>query len=204
MKIVSSFGLHKDDDGVWWLVQANGGVNAVGLKGDCPFKVDRRKCNHQIDLTLLPPSPGAWREFMEIRSDAKVDLMLPIPRRAEGVFNINAIGPQWGLLARMSSPIHPMILPAWRVNRKELYDELQRSNIQPFVIYDVTAGDTTFIRETCQYAGNMPRTLIYSAKEGFIPTFNSIQLPAGVKHRNLPWEQIGAEVVRRFMRGDWE
>lgn len=203
MKLVSSFGLHEDDDGVWWLVQADGGVNAVGLKADCPFKVDRRKCNHQINLNAPAPSPAQWADFMAIRHDPVVDIFLPIPRRTRGIFNCQAVPECLVRLANLSAPIHPVVIPAWKINRKELYDDLQQSNIQPLVVYDVKPEDTQFIREVGRYAGMMPRPFIYHTEAGFTVPATTTEIILGGKYR-MPFESIGAEVVRRFMRGEFE
>ncbi len=204
MKILSSYGIYRDDFGVSWLQQAKG-ENAVGLKGDSPFKVDRRKCNHQIDLTKSP-SPDDWKYFTDRLSHPLVQAMLPVPRIASGIIYIDGDAlEQVKQLARMSSPIRSTVVPIWMLNRKELYDELQESNIQPLVAYGVTGSDTTFIQEVGQYGGDMPRTFLYMANPDFVKTWNSTLLPWSKipidVREDVDWEAVGAKVVRDYMRG---
>jgi hypothetical protein len=209
MKLVSHFGIHFDEDRIPWLLQQAGGANALGLKERSPFEVTMRRCNHQMDL-----AKGRWKAHLglahhfELAENELFKLMLPIPRREEGVYWVHADEKtldELSVVSRMSSPVMSVVCPLWQFrNRREIFDELNITNIQPLLLYGIRSGDISLIRELLEVAKKTPRALIFaSSLEIFLPhgvKKLKWQSPDFFRFAEAEWENIGAGYLYEWMQ----
>lgn len=59
-QVVEHYGVHKDANQVYWLLQQGEGLNAIGLpKSDCPFRLRSNMvlCPHEFDLSVSTNDP---------------------------------------------------------------------------------------------------------------------------------------------------
>jgi hypothetical protein len=209
MKSVPCFGVHVDEDGVKWLMQKAGGENAIGLKEAAPFDVQqiRRKCNHEIPLAR-----GQWQahevlKYENLDEDELIRLMSPIPRTEEGTFFVEETGDNRDMmitLSRLSSPVMSSVRPIYAFNdESEIYEWVNRSNIQPLVLFRMQQDSTVLMRELAQSCKNSKSPLIFMGPK-------NLYLPSGVKKisklpelpKTAEWETIGAGILYSWMRND--
>ena len=218
--IVSHYGIHWDDKGIAFLMQGRGGANALGLKEKAPFHVklpDKSKhCNHQVPLATPVPHDYHWDYFMQVLDDPLVQAMLPLPKKAGGVYFVEDDGSHELMkilttLSTMSSPIYPCVVPIWMVGKDAIIKELQQTNVQPYVVVQVEAKHSALISEIAKAAVYLPRKLIFAGR-------SDVVVPPGAKRIKteltsekydindllaLHWEGLGATVIRKFMRREW-
>jgi hypothetical protein len=217
-RIVSHFGIHVDDTGVAFLEQGRGSTNAAGLsrKSGLEVRLPSRKqhCNHQIPLASPVPHDHHWEFFGSLLDDPLARAMLPVPKSDGGVFYI-AEDPRLStvlvLLAKLSSPIYNVIVPIWMLNKTAIVAELQSTNVQPFVLAGVEPKHSMMLAQLAEATVYLPRTLVLCGCK-------DVPSPPGAKRLTtrltdetqnphdligLPWEQLGAAVVRKHMRHDW-
>lgn len=217
--IVAFYGLHWDPNGVAYLMQGRAGSNVVGLSKRPPFVVrlpnKHKHCNHQIPLAVPVPNDHHWDFFNELVSDPLVRAMLPIPKETGGTFFVEEKGEGLenilALLTKMSNPIYNVVMPVWTLTKEAIIVALQETNVQPFVLTMVEAKHSEIISQVAKAAVYLPRTLIIAGK-------GDVVLPASVKRITtsldigkfdfsdliaLPWESLGAVVLRKFMRREW-
>ena len=213
---VPCYGIHRDKDDVAWLVQRDGGSNAIGLNEPCPFEVrlphgrkTEAQCNHQIDLALEPPPTGAWNRFVSFaKADELVRAMLPQEHDHQSVGVIDKTDIETAeTVSMMSSPIRGVVRPAWTLRTKyALFEALAQTNIQPLVLTRVSFEDLPLIREAMKSLPMFARKLIICVDDGVplpFPT-QTRKLTRGVnlnQYPPLPWKQLGTEYIRRIMRG---
>jgi len=219
MSTVSSYGIHWTDDNVAFLEQGRNGINALGLKRRSPFNVilknRRRHCNHQVNLATPIPDDRHWNFFQEIARDDLVNFMIPVPKRDGGIYVIeqdDQVVELISTLTRLSAPIHMPVLARWTINDpKDIVDEMGSTNLQPLVITDVEAKDSEMMADLCRGAIYTPRKLFIVAEKRFITPPQATRLdtmfrdPAKLDMNTfskLPWESIGAQIVKKHMRGD--
>lgn len=217
MKIVSHYGLHWTDEDVAFLEQGRSGTNAVGLRMKSPFKVQlptkKRHCNHQIALNAPTPSDFHWDYLSQLATDQLVRAMLPIPKQDAGVYWLEeTLGIEDALasLSRLSAPIHPVVIPMWMMRGPDnLIDELHATNIQPLVLTGVEPKHSSLIADVAKATTILPRRLILIGKADVIVPREAQRISTIVTDPDLinpqdfstlPWEQLGAAVVRKFMR----
>lgn len=217
MNIVSHFGIHWTKEGVAFLEQGRAGANAVGLRMRSPFKVQlpnrRKHCNHQISLNAPVPSDTHWDYLLQLTNDDFVRAMLPLPKLDAGVYWLNessGIENMAAVLARMSSPIHPVTIPMWMVKAADnVIDELHATNVQPLVLTGIEAKHSSLIADLAKGATILPRRLILIGKSDVIVPQEANRITTNVTNPDLinpqdfstlPWEQLGATVLRKFMR----
>lgn len=217
MKIVSHFGIHWTDEGVAFLEQGRAGTNAVGLRMKSPFQVQlpnkKRHCNHQFALNSPVPSDLHWDYLIQLTDDALVRAMLPIPKLDAGVYWLeesDGIEVAVTTLARMSSPIHPVVFPMWMTQAADnLISELHSTNVQPLVLTGIEPKHSSLIADLAKAATILPRRLILIGKPDVIVPQEAARIRTDVTDPDrinaqdfgtLPWEQLGATVVRKFMR----
>lgn len=217
MKIVSHYGIHWTDEGVAFLEQGRSGANAVGLRMKSPFNVQlpnrKRHCNHQITLNSAVPSDLHWDYLSQLFGDDLVRAMLPLPKLDGGVFWLEqseGIEVFLTTLARMSSPINPIVIPIWMVKAADnIIDELHSTNVQPLILTGVEPKHSSLIADVAKAATILPRRLILVGSPDVIVPQSAKRIRTELSSPDLiniqdftalPWEQLGATVVRKFMR----
>ena len=115
------------------------------------------------------------------------------------------------LLGNLSAPIYHVVVPIGTLTKATIVAELQSTNVQPLVLIGIEAKHSAMLAGVAEAALSLPRTLILSGRD-------DVPLPPQVRRitsrltddvRNLhdlmalPWEQLGAAVVRKYMRNDW-
>jgi hypothetical protein len=216
--IVTHHGIHFDPEGVAFLEQGRGSTNAVGLHRKSPFVVklesSKRHCNHMIPLSTPVPNDHHWEFFMSLLDDPLVRAMLPIPKADGGVYfvaNQPNLTMLLVLLSKMSSPIYNVVIPMWTLTGPAILTELQNTNVQPFVITDCEPKHSDLISKISQAAVYLPRKVVFAgdANVALNPGCKRITTTLTDPKHNLndlaalPWEQLGATVVRKFMRREW-
>lgn len=219
---VESFGVHWTPDGLSWLQQGRGGVNALGLREVSPFRVRSRKpCNHLIPLNAFNPARSHLTYFETlIRSNGLVRFMLPLPKEAdaENPSGVALIRSQdlkidllrLTLLAKMSSPIRPPFAWANISSPASVRAELDSTNVQPMILMGVNSRHTSAVADIARQASTSIRKLLLVCEPDVpLPSVSELdslhfraQQPADLAA--LPWETLGAIVLRAYMRGEWD
>lgn len=216
--VVPYYGIHRTSTGVAYLQQGRSGTNALGLREKSPFVVrlptGRVHCNHQIPLSAPVPHDHHWEIFLKLVDDPLVEAMLPLPKEpGEGVYFLPAEDDRHTLalvmLSTMSSPIYPCVVPAWMMRREKLVAELYSTNVQPLVVTHLTAKHSDLVNELTMVAATAPRKLLLVGKPDVIVPKSVKRLETDLfSHemedlQGLPWEILGATLIRKYMRGEW-
>lgn len=218
-KIVPHYGIHWSDQRVAFLMQGRGGTNAIGLRERPPFNVrlpgGARHCNHQIPLANPVPNDYHWDYFIELLDDPLVRAMLPTPKVDGGVYFLedenDSLVSLLVYLSKLSSPIYNVVIPVWTLTVDAIIKELQMTNVQPMVITQLEAKHSDVLAQVAKAAVYAPRKVLFSGKGDVVvpPAVKRIttQLNSGKYDVNdlamLPWESLGATVIRKYMRGEW-
>jgi len=225
---VGHFGIHRAANGIVYLHQGRGGVNATGHRERSPFHVrlegGRQHCNHHVPLAAPVVWGPHWRHLMDLIHDPMVRAMLPIPKDTpEALFLSTNWTPdrpdrraglpeQITALARLSSPLWPNIVRADLMKPDSIMQGLGSSNIQPILIYDAAPRHRSQLDElACLSRSQAARLIIIgepgcvdlSSRDGAREIGTEVRRIAPAEFSLLPWENIGATVVRKFMRGEW-
>lgn len=207
---VDSYGLHWDG-AVGWLVQGRSATNFVGLAKKSPFIQPKGMCNHLLPVAAPIPDKLHWASFQKIMRDPLVQAMLPIPREAgDRAFYVtdpyDDLSLYLACLTRLSSPITSAIRPAWMVKASELEREMMATNIQPWVITQVTTKEQGLVNAVSKSTNYLPRTVVMSGKDDVIVSSPMKRIQTEIREFSiedlvtLPLEVIGATVLRRFVR----
>lgn len=216
-QIVTCYGIHRTPTGVAYLQQGRSGTNAIGLREKSPFIVKlptgKVHCNHQIPLSVPVPHDHHWTTFMDLLHDPLVQAMIPLPKEDLGVYWLSAEDERYTLslvmLSRMSSPIYPCVVQAWMMKKEKLLDELYQTNVQPLVITGLEAKHSALVKELADTAVVAPRKLILVGQPDVVVPKHVKKLETGIRHQpidklsGLPWEVLGATLIRKYMRGEW-
>jgi hypothetical protein len=214
---VSHYGVHwTPEDNIAYLHQGRAATNAVGLKEKTPFYVQlprrRKPCNHQIALHQPVPDRTHWATFCALMKDQLVQAMLPVPNPIQRMVtyfnNTSEIDHHLAILSRLSSPIQSIIHHLWIMNNiNEIADELQMTNVQPLVLIGAKPEHTELLRKIAEIAVLMPRRLIIGGTgahmilpKNFVVNTTTIEAFSVDDLTVLPFEQLGATVLRRHMR----
>ena len=195
-------------------MQATGGKSVTGLKLDCPFVVKTPKrwhCNHNFSLHAPVPPRAHLNLFRElVVHNELVRFMLPLP--GEGVAVIGSQIPSKHLLrivmlTKMTSPVREPILWLKGTSMAHILSELEMTNVQPLVLMGVEVEDTDKARTIIQIAATKPRRLLVVSNPDVplnprIDT-NGFFTQDITELALLPWEQLGAIVLRAWMRHEW-
>jgi hypothetical protein len=213
--VVSHYGVHWANGNIAYIEQEKSGTNALGLPEKSPFIVQlpRRngRCNHLIALAAPKPDPTHMEALAKlVNEDSLVRAMLPIPKTGAGGF---FLGDPAGklrlhlvLLSKLSSPITSVVKPFATLNREQILDELQMTNVQPLVLTGVTAAQAPALAELTEQLASLPRSLIVTGdvELPLPPSIQTIGSEIGkydlANLAGLPWETLGAVMVRRYMR----
>lgn len=207
---VEYFGLHWDG-GIGWLQQGRNATNFVGLSKRSPYQNPKGMCNHMIPPTAPVPDKLQWAAFLKISEDPLVKAMLPVPHpEGERAFYINDPYDDLSIyltcLSRLSSPITSVVKPAWTVRPAAAQRELNATNVQPWVITQVSTKEASLVSDIAKATNYFPRVVVMTGKpEVPVPsTFTRIETSI----RDTPLEDlmvlslenIGAALVRRYAR----
>jgi hypothetical protein len=197
-------------------MQGRGGTNALGLKERPPFTVSRDRdphCNHTIPLAAPVPHDHHWGTFMNVFADPLVQAMLPVPKVDAGLYYLADTHPKLQLfvwaLTRLSSPIYASVVPISTMDLEKLSNEVGRTNVQTLVVSGLEAKHSELLHEMAPLAAAGPRKVLFvGAADAAVPpnvhTLTTSILDFDYYHLStLPLENLGAAIVRRFMRGEW-
>lgn len=212
MDQVNHFGLHWDG-AIAWLLQGRGGFNFVGVNKKSPFMNPKGACNHIIPTAAPIPDRVHWEAFRKLLKDPLTWAMLPIPRPAgERAFYVedpyDDLSIYLSSLSRMSSPINPVCKPVWMLQEKDLERELGKTNIQPWVVTQLAAKNSSFLNSISKATDYLPRTVILTGSADIPVPKNVKKIKTNIRDFpiedliTLPFENIGATVIRQFTRGE--
>lgn len=218
MSIVSHYGIHWDRN-IAFLMQGRSGTNAIGLRERVPFTVQlpsrKKHCNHQVPLAAPVPNDYHWDYFLQLLEDPLVRAMLPIPKKDAGTFYLvddkGDLTTILVLLSKMSSPIHNVVVPLWMSNLQAVVEQMQSTNIQPLVYTGIEPKHSELVSQVAKVAPQLPSKVIFSGSGDVIvpPTLKRVTTELNTSKFDLtdlialPWESLGATVVRKFMRNEW-
>ena len=208
---VDHFGVHWDGP-VAWLLQGRSGANFVGLGQKCPFQIRGGVCNHMIVPTAPVPDRVHWAAFERLLGDPLVQAMLPIPGAMDRKsFFISDPGDTLPLylatLSRLSSPIRTPVRPIWVIDRRvEIERELTRTNVQPWIVTQVTQKNQALVDMIAKSADYFPRTVILTGGGDVVVPKNLHRIETKISKTpladllTLPLETLGAAVLRKYAR----
>ena len=217
---VSHYGVHWAPGRIAFLHQQRGGMNAIGLKESSPFMVRTKRrwlCNHLIALNAINPARTHLVAFENlVGKNSLVRFMLPLPKDngppGVGLFYTKSMDSdllQFAMLLKMSSPVKMPIFFAKLTTPKVILDELEMTNVQPLVLAGVMPEHTDMVRNLISAAAVLPRKLLVVSHPDVpirLPVLNGEHLfnQDEVDLTGLPWETLGATVLRAYMRNEWE
>jgi hypothetical protein len=155
-----------------------------------------------MPMTAPKAASEHWAQFLRLCDDPFVRAMLPLPNEGYAIrlFAVSSI--YLTLLSKMSSPILPVVYPITSVTTAWVTDQLTHTNVQPLCLSGVTAETKPLVEEYAKLAAVQPRTLIFGTEAASLGT------PTRLTQMNLedliflPWETLGANVVRLYMKGE--
>jgi hypothetical protein len=194
--------------GLAFLMQEDGGSNALELALDCPFEVvtdsPAIKCNHAIHLPRT--QPAGWDRFMELTSDPLVEAMLPVPM-ARDEFQVPVFLDRTDVavvskLATMSSPIRPPIYPLWTQTPAKLRNQIWSTNVQPLVITNVLPTDAKILAQLFEVSRLAPRKLVLLGDQYVVLGDRARRIRSAVTLKDLDGldlQRLGAFYLRQEM-----
>jgi len=213
--VVSHYGVHWAAGSIAYIEQEKSGTNALGLPEKSPFAVQlpprSGRCNHLIALAAPKPDPLHTAFLAKlVNEDSLVRAMLPVPKTGSGGFHVvdpaGKLRLHLVLLSKLSSPIFSVVRHFASMSEEKIIGELQMTNVQPLVLTGVAAGHAPVLARIGERLGKLPRSLVLAGDD-------DAPLPAAIQKietqidsydladlAGLPWETLGAVVVRRYMR----
>lgn len=218
-QIVTHYGLHADENGVWYLHQGRKQAgNFIGLARPSPFEVINeggRKvaCPHLINSSTPMPDRVQWDLFLKLFEDPLLKYFLPIPRKVTDPIPFvsdmnNDLTMVLVLLSRLSSPIYPVVHQLKHLTMARIQSELRVTNVAPFVITGLDTSDQAWMEQIVTEARRLPRRLIFAGHPMLVvrqpmervPTF--LQDFSDVELHSAPMENLGAVALKRWARGE--
>jgi len=196
---------------VAWLLQGRGGNNFAGLKAQCPYRAPKGMCNHLIPVAAPIPDRIHWEKFLGIINDPLVQALLPIPQPA-GKNSFYVDDPYGDLayylsnLSRLSSPIQPIVRPAWSLKARDLERELSTTNVQPLIVVKTEPGDQAIVDTIGELSTFTPRTVVLTGSDAVVVQPPMQRIRTEIRNHGLedimtlPLENLGAAVIRRVAR----
>lgn len=207
---VGHYGVHWAPGGIAFLEQGGAGQNAVGVDIESPFFVHPFKrfsvSPHMINLADGKLSQEELSRIEPILNDPLLDVMSPVPRRVEDrcFFFADAdrrLVPIMMILSRMSSPTLPIIMPIWT----QSFD-LHLTNVAPMVITDTDWSRSKLLNNVVSHARSGYRTVVITGDPNSVLNRDFQKKKSDLTDipieelRELPWERVGAYLLRRYMR----
>lgn len=165
-------------------------------------------CNHLIPAAAPIPDKLQWAEFARILNDPLVRAMLPIPN-GSGYYVADPyddLSLYLTSLARLSSPIKPIVKPLWTMTSNQIQKALRESNVQPLVLSQTTAKDQKQLSEVAKLINYTPRTVIVTGAADLVVPSPMQRITTDIRSMNihdlmtLPLENLGATILRRYAR----
>ena len=134
------YGVHLAPDGLYWLVQENGGQNARGLSIKCPFVVrpkPRVGCPHRLSLNSRTSGAVDLSFVNAIAGNALTRAFLPIPQEPKAFFveeNSHVVSDVLFKLLDLSGAGLSSITDPMFMTPKDMLHRAGCSNIAPFVV----------------------------------------------------------------------
>ena len=168
-------------------------------------------CNHLVPVAAPVPDKFHWEFFKKISDDPLVNAMLPAPRGPKDrVFYLedpyDDLNLYLSCLSRLSSPIKSVMRPAWMVKPDQAEFEMGRTNIQPWILTQVTMKEQDLVTKIAKSSAYLPRTVILTGKPEVVVTSPMKRITTDIRSIELqnlisqPLENIGAMILRRFAR----
>jgi len=207
---VGNYGLHWDGN-IAWLIQGRGGNNFVGVKAQVPFRATGGMCNHLVPSAAPIPDRIHWEMWQKVADDPLVKAMLPLPAPpGRNVFYVNDpyddLGYYLNTLSRLSSPIKPVVKPAWMFKVRDLERELHTTNIQPLVLVQADQKCQPLVDTIGKLALYTPRTVVITGKPEVVARTPIQRITSDIRSTDisdlmtLPMENLGALLIRRHAR----
>lgn len=222
---VPFYGLHTDADGIKWLLQPEGPINAIGLpETACPFtvKVLPAHCSHLYDFHDAKADPelvghhDIWYEKSELfrlisNIPYKPDVKCAFVETSEpnNYLYLNQ-------MIQMGSPSGFYTLHAMMLKEPGKIDfimkRLNASNIARFLIFGVKQEHLSIISQLIQALMGSPGRLIIAGEK--LPLYSLDKLMSSHKfdrkiitflqglEDSSQVKTVGAHVMRRYMRGE--
>ena len=211
MITVSHLGIHWSE-GVAYLHQPSGNVNALGLKGSSPFRVapEAPRIETHLDLrhTMKPEVVGSL--LGQLALHPLVRMMEPLPGGGIVQMDQHYYTPvvQLSYMAGRVEVFHWKAFTGTASNRERLRRLVNGTNVAPLIIYGLTISETALARSIatdCQFA---PRRIVLLKKEDMaVPGITHINCDpettkAIMKITPAEWRQYGSLVVQNYMLGE--
>lgn len=219
--LASQYGLHKDRDDIWWLLQKAGASNAIGMP---PEGTDQAElagyigpCPHDIWMT----SDDKCAVTKDVIEFSLGEFLFPLPLHRRKIAYIEVPESKLGLylpiamkLQQMFSPCRDLAAPIWSGdNLLKWYQQRTNSNLVTPIIYGPSHMRSQSICEKL-----MDLTLVNNSRVLFMTTeapsyfrrhdlleLNSADFEDLDPFMAVPDDQFrkfGAIQLRKFMRGD--
>lgn len=218
---VPYYGIHWDEMGVGWLLQYNEGTNALGINEEVPFIVRlpgrNQECNHQIPTDKVKLHEYQIDRFNYFLKDPLVQTMLPVPPdllEDKAFFMADTkdgVLKHLHILARITSPIHPIVKPIWTMRLNEIQYELSRSNVQPLVLVGVTRQYKRLMDDVVLFSAGGVRRVIFVGPDDMVMPNHMVRMkPSWITSLevedllHLPWHLLGALVSQKVQKNEWE
>lgn len=215
--IVSHYGVHWSPSGIAWLHQGRGAAPAVAIHEKTPFVVQlpghRKHCNHQITLSNPVPNDFHWEFVERFIADPLFQAMLPVPKTDDGLYfiedNDGGLNRLLVTLARMSSPIYPVVKQAWEIEPTKLLNTMANSNIQPLVVVGFEPKHTSLIAKLALGVTQSPSKLVMTGSRGVVLPTSVKRIATAMMNYDLdeiiqlPLEALGAVILKKYMRKEW-
>jgi hypothetical protein len=154
--VLKSYGIHADQDGLYWIAQGGRPTNAVGQAKSIEITVVTdsgiKHCNHKIAPSSPVVAEDVWRAFLSIIDHPLVRAFFPVPcGSAPPVFVPDQSRETLILLktlSRLTSPIWSIVEPWKPGTARQALAKVRQSNVQPLVLTDVdgTIGELLCLR----------------------------------------------------------
>lgn len=214
---VPHYGLHWSEEGFAFLHQGRSSTNFFGLKKSSPFKVKTERpwpCNHLINVASPVPDPVQWANFMKYADDPLVQAMLPIPKSdGDGRPPLVYVEDKEGdldqvlvLLSKMSTPISQTLYPIWNLKAERIMQMAKLTNVQPLVLVRCSPKEQKKLDVLTESAPFLVRSIVLTGNRDVVVRKPAERIETKLTASDLtemmmvPWEMIGAMLLRRFAR----
>lgn len=212
---VHRWGVHWAPGGIAYLHQTRGDQNAIGLREPSPFVVRPARrgaiCNHLFQLNALNPAREHLNLFRSLlKTDSLVRYMLPLPREGGAVVVRKPNVAHLTMLGKMSSPVRKPVLWADFTDARTLSGLLEETDVQPLVLAGVQIKHMRMIEAIMPIAETTTRGLVIAPRDLDAPVrLPEVEAPTMTaadpgETLTLPWETLGAIVLRAYMRREWD
>ena len=187
------------------------GTNALGLPIKSPFIVkplNHLRCPHLIPTVNPRPDIDQWEPFKALYEQSPlVRAMSPCTPGISFFIDsqVPRLVPQ--LLSQMCSPTVPAVFPVPGLSPILIAKHLAITNLQPLILMGVTPKDTKDVTYIVEAAIDLPRPLVIIGRSDVVlPKAVIRNEESGLSEDDveimaqMPWQTIGAAVVRHFMR----